>query len=69
MEYKRFRLALLFPLLAVLVIVAFGGGLGVTFILLNEFVMEEWSVVGLGVTLVIGVPAVAALLERRLDGE
>lgn len=67
MEYKRFRLALLFPFLAVLVIVAVAGGLGVTFILLNEFVLEEWSVVAAGTTLVIGVPVIAALLERRFE--
>lgn len=66
MEYQRFRLAILFPLLAMFVVVVFAGGLGVTFILLNEFVIEEWAVVIAGMTLVIGVPTAAFLLERRI---
>lgn len=66
MEKRRFNFAMLFPLLAVLFIIAFGGGLGVTFMLLNHY-FTEWSVVILGVALVVGVPAVAALLERRLE--
>ena len=59
--------ALLFPLLAGLTIVAFGGGLGVIFILLNEMVVEEWAVVALGVALVVGVPTVAALAQRMVE--
>ena len=61
--------ALLFPLLAVLTIVVFGGGLGVIFILLNEMVVEEWAVVALGSALVVGVPGVAALAERMVERE
>ncbi len=61
--------ALLFPLLAVLTIVVFGGGLGVIFILLNEMVVEEWAVVALGIALVVGVPGVAALAQRMVERE
>ena len=61
--------ALLFPLLAVLTIVGFGGGLGVIFILLNEMVVEEWAVVALGLALVVGVPSVAALAQRMVERE
>ena len=56
--------AVLFPLLAVVTIVIFAGGLGVVFILLNETVLGEWSVIFLGVVLVVGVPAAAAFLAR-----
>ena len=66
MEKSRFNSAMLFPLLAILIIIAYGGGLGVTFMLLNHY-LTEWSVVILGVALVVGVPAVAALLQRRLE--
>ena len=69
MDKSRFNMALLFPFLAVLIIVAFGGGLGVAFMLLHELVLEEWSVVALGVALVVGVPAVAALVQRRVERE
>ena len=61
----RMTLAMVIPLLAVLVIVIFAGGLGVIFMLLHSTGAGEWGVVGLGTALVIGVPTVAALLERR----
>lgn len=61
-------LALLIPLLAVLTIVGFAGGLGVIFMVLESY-MGEWGVVGLGVTLTAGVPIVASLLQRRLESE
>lgn len=58
--------ALMFPLLAVLIVVAFGGGLGVIFMVLNEEV-GKWGVVGLGSALVVGVPAAAALGQRMVE--
>ena len=67
MDEKRMRTALLIPLLSVLVIVAFGGGLGVTFMLINETALGEWGVVALGLALVVGVPAVAALAQRSVE--
>ncbi len=63
----RMTLAMVIPLLAVLVIVTFAGGLGIIFMLLDSTEAEEWGVVALGTTLVIGVPSVAALLERRTN--
>ncbi len=63
----RMTLAMVIPLLAVLVIVIFAGGLGIIFMLLNHTEAEEWGVVALGTALVIGVPSVAALLERRTN--
>ena len=59
--------ALLFPLLAVLTIVVYGGGLGVIFILLNETALGEEGVITLGLVLLIGVPGAAAILQRRLE--
>ena len=67
MDEKRMRTALLIPLLSVLVIVSFGGGLGVTFMLINETALGEWGVVVLGLALVVGVPAVAALAQRSVE--
>ncbi len=63
----RMTLAMVIPLLAVLVIVTFAGGLGIIFMLLDSTGAEEWGVVALGTALVIGVPTVAALLERRTN--
>ena len=59
--------AVLFPLLAVLTIVVFGGGLGIIFTVLNESALGEWGVIILGMALVVGVPGIAALLERTLE--
>lgn len=64
---ERIRLASLIPILVVIVIVMFAGGLGVIFMAISSTAADEWGVVGLGVALVVGVPVTAALLERRLD--
>ena len=64
---QRMALAVLIPLLAMLVIVAYAGGLGVIFMLLNETGAEQWAVVILGMVLLIGVPATAALVERMIE--
>ena len=63
----RMTLAMVIPLLAVLVIVVFAGGLGVIFMLVHSTGAGEWGVVALGTALVVGVPTVAALLERRTN--
>jgi hypothetical protein len=57
--------ALIFPLLSLLVVAVFAGGLGVTFILLHK--MSEWAVIGLGSALVVGVPGAAALGQRMVE--
>jgi hypothetical protein len=59
--------ALLYPFLAVVVIVGYAGGLGTIFILLNETEAGEWAVIILGMALVVGVPAVAALGQRMIE--
>ena len=58
---------MLFPYLAVLIITGFAGGLGVIFILANETTLGEWGVIAIGMALVVGVPATAALVQRRID--
>ncbi len=63
----RVRMALLFPLLAVLVIAAYAGGLGVLFIVLESTPMGTWMVVIVGLALVILVPTVAAIAEHRSE--
>ena len=64
---ERMAMSLLFPALAVLVIVVFAGGLGVIFMVLDSTPLEEWAVVILGIALVVGVPVTAALLQRRVE--
>ena len=61
---KNFSFSILFPLLAIALIALYGGGLGVTFIVLREVVGIE-AVIVLGAALVILVPVVAYLLTRN----
>ncbi len=67
MNRRLDNMAVLFPLLAVLMVVAVAGGLGVAFTVIHETTHSEIGVLILGVSLVVGVPAVAALLQQRLD--
>ena len=64
--WDRFRMAVSFPLLAVLVIAIFAGGLGIIFMTLYK-AMGEISVIALGLLLVLGVPTGAALIERSFQ--
>ena len=61
------KFAMLFPILAIITIAAFAGGLGVVFMLINASEMEEVGVIILGSVIVVGVPVVAYLLERRVS--
>ena len=65
---KNFSFSILFPLLAIALIALYGGGLGVTFIVLREVVGIE-AVIVLGAALVILVPVVAYLLTRNEPAE
>ncbi len=65
---KRQLLPVMLPLMAVLFIVVWGGGLGVSFIVLNKTALEEKAVIILGMALVVGVPAIAALLAMPRQG-
>jgi hypothetical protein len=65
------RISILFPLLAVVIIIVFAGGLGITFMFLESLHWDvahiPLGVVGLGMALVIGVPTAAALLQMRVE--
>lgn len=63
---SQIRLAMLIPLLAVVTIVVFAGGLGILF-MITESVFHEWGLIGLGLVLTVGVPAAAALLQKRVE--
>ena len=65
---SQIRLAMLIPFLAVVTIVVFAGGLGVLFMVL-EHEFEEWGVIGLGLALTVGVPVIAALLQKRVESQ
>jgi len=66
---ERMIMATLFPVLAVLTIVIFAGGLGVIFILVESTPLEAWGVVLLGTALAVGVPTAAALVQRVVERE
>ena len=59
--------AILFPLLSMLIIAAFAGGLGVLFIIIEHSAMGLVGVIVLGVAIVVGVPAAAALIQRQIE--
>jgi hypothetical protein len=65
------RISILFPLLAVAIIIVFAGGLGITFMFLESLHWQvadvPLGVVGLGMALVVGVPTVAGLLQMRVE--
>jgi hypothetical protein len=59
---NRLPLPFFLPLFAVLFVVLWGGGLGASFIFLNKTGVKEWGAVGLGLAVVVGIPAIGALL-------
>lgn len=68
MYNERIAMSLIFPLLSVLVITTYLGFFGGLFIFLNgNTPLEQWSVVILGVTLTLGTPTAAYLLERMTE--
>ncbi|MBM3935227.1 MAG: hypothetical protein FJ319_13170 [SAR202 cluster bacterium] len=74
MQSRRFGLAVLIPLLAVISVAAFAGGLGYIFTLLAEVAHVDVAgdespigVVGLGMAIVVFVPVIAAILERGTE--
>ena len=73
--------SMMYPVLAVLFIIAFAGGLGVVFMILfgtpiygaveeghHGNANGEWLVVGLGMIITISVPLIAFLLQKKLEG-
>jgi ABC-type proline/glycine betaine transport system permease subunit len=64
---SNLKFAMIFPILAIVTIATFAGGLGVVFMLINASEMEELGVIILGSAIVVVVPVVAYLLERRVS--
>ena len=69
MKNKLDNMVVLFPVLSVLVVVLVGGGLGAIFSVIYEMTHSEMGVIILGVALVVGVPAAAALVQKRMEQE
>ena len=65
---KEFLFSMLYPLLAVIMIAAYGGALGVAFIVLDHEI-GVGAVIVLGTALVIVEPTVAYLLTRNEPAE
>lgn len=67
-EKRRFWDAIWIPAAAVFWVVFFAVGMGAIFttIFVNT-PLKEWGVIALGLVLVVAVPLIAALLERRMS--
>ena len=63
---QRMLLAMLVPLMAIAVIVAFAGGLGIFFMIIEGIMHNEYGVIVVGIGLVVGVPGAAYLIERAI---
>ena len=64
---QRVTDAILFPLLSLIIIAAYAGGLGVLFIIIEHSAFGLGGVIILGVAIVVGVPGVAALIQRQIE--
>lgn len=66
-EKRRFWDAIWIPAASVFFVGLFALGMGAVFttIYVNT-ALKEWGVIGLGIVLLVGVPVVAALLERKM---
>ncbi|MDE2823237.1 MAG: hypothetical protein OXK79_07005 [Chloroflexota bacterium] len=68
-EKRRLWDAIWIPAASVLCVGLFAIGLGVVFTTLYvNTEWKQWGVIILGILLVVGVPAVAAYLERKMEG-
>ena len=64
---QRMVFALVFPILAVLTIAIFAGGLGVIFMIINDSSMHEWGVIILGMAILVFVPLGAYFAQRVIE--
>ena len=60
-------MAILLPLISIIIIIGFAGGIGVTFMLLEHYMHSETGILILGSALVVGVPTIAALIQKQLE--
>ena len=66
---QRFLLAIAIPILSLVVIAAYAGTLGFTFVSVHHAMHNPWGVVILGMSLVVGVPVVAFLAQNAVEKE
>ncbi len=64
---NRMAMSVLFPILAGLVIATYAGGLGVIFMLVHETSFGQMGVIILGLLILIGVPATAAIAQHYVE--
>ncbi len=64
---QRFLLAILIPVLSIVVIAVFAGGLGVVFMYLEHAMHSELGVIILGMAFVVLVPAIAYMAQRAVE--
>lgn len=68
MTPDQIKLALLIPAISVVIVSVIAGGLGFIFIGLYKAGAGEWGAIIIGLALVIFVPTIAYLMERRIEG-
>ncbi len=64
---QRMLFAMIFPILAVLTVAIFAGGLGVIFMVINETPIHETGVIILGLSILIFVPLGAYFAQRAIE--
>ena len=64
---QRMWFAMIFPILAVLTIAIFAGGLGVIFMVINATPIHETGVIILGMAILILVPLGAYFAQRVIE--
>lgn len=69
MRIAGIPLVIFLPLASMIFLVVWGGGLGVTFILLYETGLKQWGSVILGSALVVLVPILGYLAVRRFASD
>ena len=69
MRIAGIPLVIFLPLVSMIFLVVWGGGLGVIFILLYQTGLKQWGSVILGSALVVLVPLFAYLAVRRFAGD
>ncbi len=64
---QRMLFAMIFPILAMITIAIFAGGLGVIFMVINSTPIHETGVIILGLCILIFVPLGAYFAQRAIE--
>ena len=64
---QRMLFAMIFPILAVLTIAIFAGGLGMIFMVINATPIHETGVIILGLAILVLVPLGAFFVQRAIE--